>query len=58
MQIVYLMFQINLTLTFKLMQIDIIPNMHDILPVNSSPILVFAVDSAMSVALVSKETDY
>lgn len=52
------MFQINLTLTFKLMQIDIIPNMHDILPVNSSPILVFAVDSAMSVALVSKETDY
>lgn len=52
------MLQINLTLTFKLMQIDIIPNMHDILPVNSTPRRVLAVDSAMSVALVSKETDY
>lgn len=52
------MFQINLPQTLKLMEIDIIPNMHDILPVNSTPRRVLAVDSAISVALVSKETDY
>lgn len=58
MRIVKLMFQINLPLTLKLMEIDIIPNMYDIFPVNSSPRRVLAVDSAVGVTLVSEETDY
>lgn len=58
MQIVKLMFQINLPPTLKLMEIDIIPNKYDILPVNSTPRRVLAVDSAVGVTLVSEETDY
>lgn len=58
MQIVKLMFQINLPPTLKLMEIDIIPNMYDIFPVNSYPRRVLAVDSAVGVTLVSEETDY